>query len=106
MHYSYTRVGIPLSVMDLLLMFFILALLLQGIKALVNYLLDRSEDFNETILSRSSEQEYVNLLSIPVGQENRDKEVVPAVNDFNTRGLDGKPKGKEVFMQNSLHQSA
>jgi len=85
--------------MDLLLMFFLLALLLQGIKALVNYLLNSSEHFNETILSGSSEQESVNLLSIPVTPEKQDEKVPTPV-------YDNKPRGKEVFLPTPFHQSA
>lgn len=61
-----TCVGVYNSaIMDLILMFFLLALLLQGIKVFVNYLLAGSQDFKEAILTRSTEMEYVNLLSIP-----------------------------------------
>jgi hypothetical protein len=101
--------------MDLLLIFFLLGLVLQGLKVLVNHLLAGVNDFEEDILHRSTGIEHVNLLSVPsLGQKHIERNHIRSTSGKGIQSTEvlvhstanPEPKGKEVFMAVPIHQSA
>jgi len=63
--------------MDLLIIFFLMGLVLQGIKIVVKHALSGAEDFNNTA-QPTNEVDYSKLVAIPVSENSEQTALVPA----------------------------
>ena len=102
--------------MDLMLWFFLLGLILQGIKFLFNFLTDRYENGEESIFS-IPEMEHQNLLSFSrknADQQTKNRSQIHlrskpeglAYVSVNPSSKVVEAEGKEIFMHQSFDQSA